>query len=159
MPLIAQDMNDAVNLALYTQIILFKTSPMEGETLFHSPDPSQQRAIQTWAHSFGFDYEYSIATRTARVVKDVMIDLAATSELGGLEFFDFDLSMEMGVTENDLDITNENPGSLNVSQLHEELWDDNFFWQDFQAPLEYCETEDNCVQTDHSNASAEERIK
>jgi hypothetical protein len=110
-------MNDVVNLALYTQIIGFKMSPMEEETLFQAPDPLQQRAIQTFAHSFGFDYEYSIATRTARVVKAAVVDAAAYSKLGELEFFDFDLSMHMGMTENDLGITNEDLGGLNVSQV------------------------------------------
>jgi hypothetical protein len=139
-------MNDVVNLALYTQIIGFKMSPMEEETLFQAPDPLQQRAIQIFAHSFGFDYEYSIATRTARVVKAVVVDAAARSELGELEFFDFDLSMHMGMTENDLGITNEDLGGLNVSQLDGQgLWDDQILWPDSQAPLEHYEAEDNCI--------------
>ncbi|KAE9370065.1 hypothetical protein N431DRAFT_559356 [Stipitochalara longipes BDJ] len=147
---IAKDMNDNVNMALYTQIMVFKMNPMEVDTLFWSPDPSQQRAIQTWAHAFGFNYEYSIANRTARVVKDVVAAPASTSELGEFEFFDFHLFPHMGVAENDFDITNAELGSFNVRQAGQQrLLDDYNLWLDSQDPLE---TEGNYMQTDYPDA-------
>jgi hypothetical protein len=145
-------MNDETNLALYTQLVLFKTSLEEVETLFQDPNPLQQRAIQAWAHSFGCDYEYTLATRTARVVKAVTIVPDTAAELSALEFFDFDSYPDLGVAENDLIGTNEDFGSL-VSQVDgQALWDDQGFWPDSQAPLE---TKDNCIQASHPNALAE----
>jgi hypothetical protein len=73
----------------------------------------------------------------------VVVDAAARSELGELEFFEFDLSMHMGMTGNDLGITNEDLGGLNVSQVDGQgLWDDQILWPDSQAPLEHYEAED-----------------
>ncbi|KAF4626905.1 hypothetical protein G7Y89_g11252 [Cudoniella acicularis] len=62
-------MNDASNLRCYTKLIRFQMSPSEEELLFESPDTVQQRTIQSWAHAMGLEFEYSLATRIARVVR------------------------------------------------------------------------------------------
>src|ERR1700678_4577062 len=100
-------MNDEANLALYLQLVLFQTNREEVETLFEDPSPVQQRAIQTWAHSFGCDYEYTLATRTARVVKAVDISANTTAEFGALDFLDFNSYPDSGVAENGLGGTND----------------------------------------------------
>jgi hypothetical protein len=56
---------------------------------------------------------------TARVVKAVVAAPDVASELGGLDFFDFHLFPDMGVAGNDLDIRNEDLGSLNLPQVDE----------------------------------------
>ena len=140
-------------MALYTQIILFKTSLEVVETLFQDPNPLQQRAIQTWAHSFACDYEYSLETKTARVVKAVASFPATTAEWNTLEFFNFDSYSHLGVGENDLGVTNEDVGIPDVSLVDNlALWSDQTFRLDPQMPLE---TGDSCVQTNHANALAE----
>jgi hypothetical protein len=151
--LTAIDMNNEANLALYTQIILFKTSLEEMETLFQDPNPLQQRAIQTWAHSFGCEYEYSLATRTARVVKAVAFDAASGAESQELEFFDFGFFPDLGVAEPDLRSTDRDLGGLNLSHADgNKLWDDQILWPDSQALLE---AEDNGIQSSHLDALAE----
>jgi hypothetical protein len=63
----------------------------------------------------------------------------------------------MGVAGNDLDIRNEDLGSLNLPQVDEHgLEDDHILWPDLQVPLEI---EHNCIQTNRPDVSAEERIE
>ncbi|KAH8756869.1 hypothetical protein BGZ57DRAFT_802906 [Hyaloscypha finlandica] len=151
------DMNDVVNLTFYTQVIRFQMSPMQEETPFQDPDPLQQKAIHTWAQSLGFDYEYSLATRTARVVRAIPIDAAAVPRLDSLEFFDFDSSMDMGVVGDDLGTTNNDLRRMDVSHM-EGLWTDPIIWPSVQAPLEHHATKDSSTQTDHPDPLDEEQV-
>ncbi|KAE9367528.1 hypothetical protein N431DRAFT_69367 [Stipitochalara longipes BDJ] len=153
LPVAGIDMNDVANLDLYTQIILLKTSTEEVETLFQDPNPSQQRAIQNWAHHFGYDYEYTLATRTARVVKAAAIVPATDAELSAFNLPEIDSWQDFGVAENDLSGTNEDLGVPDVSLMDDlALWADETFWLDQQAPLE---TGNNGIQTSHPDALAE----
>jgi hypothetical protein len=61
------DMNDAVNLGFYIQIIRFQLSSKEEESLFQSPDLLQRKAIERWAKSLGLEYEYDSVRGRARV--------------------------------------------------------------------------------------------
>jgi hypothetical protein len=81
-------MNDPANLGFYTQLIRFQISPTREETLFSSPDPSQQRTIQSWAHALEFEFEYSLALRTARVVR-TSFPPETVSDVVDQEFFEF----------------------------------------------------------------------
>ena len=60
------DMNDAVNLGFYIQIIRFQLSSKEEESLFQSPDLLQRKAIERWAKSLGLVYECDVVSGRAR---------------------------------------------------------------------------------------------
>jgi hypothetical protein len=57
------DLNDPSTLDLYSQILLFKSNPFEGELIFDNPDKSRQRILQSLAHRLGLEREYAAATR------------------------------------------------------------------------------------------------
>jgi len=117
------------------------------ETLFQDPNPQQQRAIQDWAHSVAYDYEYTLATRTARVVKPCETVPVTAAETNATDLFDFDSYPMPEEGEIDLGGTNEDPRIPDVS-LSDDItqWfdrQDQSFWSThYQAPLE---TEDDCV--------------
>lgn len=147
-------MNDPANLALWTQIIVLMSSLDEVETLFQDPNPQQQRAIQNWAHSGGYDYEYSLANRTARVVKPGKTIPVTVAEASSLDLSGFDSFPMPEEVEIDLGGTNADPRIPDVSLLDDSAhWfdrQDQSFWSKSQAPLE---TEDNCVETSRPQPS------
>ena len=55
------------------------------ETLFQSPDPLQQRTIQSWAHALGFEFKYSLASRAGRVVRVTPPTASLSNVLDDLE--------------------------------------------------------------------------
>lgn len=89
-PLTVIDMNDKANLAFYTQLIRFEGNAGATETAFKSPSNPQQRMIQSWAHELGFEFEYTLATRVARVIKTSQPEISTTCETRDFNFLDFD---------------------------------------------------------------------
>jgi hypothetical protein len=81
-------MNNAANLGFYTQLIQFQMNPALEEILFQSPDPSQQRTIQSWAHALGFEFEYSLASRAGRVVRVTLPTASLSNVLDDLTTFE-----------------------------------------------------------------------
>jgi hypothetical protein len=63
------DLNDPSNLALYNQVFLFHNDFSRSEVLFSGHSNAEQRTLQSLAHRLGLDYEYSLATRTARICR------------------------------------------------------------------------------------------
>jgi hypothetical protein len=48
-------------------MVLFKNNPFEDTLLFHSPDKSRQRTLQSLAHKLDPECEYTVATRTVKI--------------------------------------------------------------------------------------------
>lgn len=89
-PLTVTDMNDRANLAFYTQLIRFEGNAGATEIAFQSPSNPQQRMIQSWAHELGFEFEYTLATRAARVIKASQPEISTTCETKDFNFLNFD---------------------------------------------------------------------
>lgn len=62
-------MNDAVTLSFYKELIIFQHDLSRTEVLFPNPSNAEQRTIQTLAHSLNLVFEYTLQSRSARVVR------------------------------------------------------------------------------------------
>ena len=58
---------DPWNDYIYTQIFRFNKSPFRREIWFHNLSVQNEVRLQHLAHVYGFEYEYSVPTRSARV--------------------------------------------------------------------------------------------
>lgn len=67
------DMNDPTNLALYSQLVIFRSDQSRHELIQNNPDSLSQRTLQTLAHHLGLEFEYSLTTRNARISRPVAI--------------------------------------------------------------------------------------
>jgi len=65
------DMNDPSNLALYGELMVFKSDMSKIEFIRNHPDRSLQKNLQAVAHYLGLEYEYSLGTRSARISRPV----------------------------------------------------------------------------------------
>ncbi|KAK0100329.1 hypothetical protein ONS96_007609 [Cadophora gregata f. sp. sojae] len=94
------DMNDPTTLAFYRQLIIFEHDHSRPEVLFPNPSKAEQRAIQALSHSLDLVYEYTLQSKSARVVRQLSDDAQPPSpnqeaEPRAAEEFqdqDFDLS-------------------------------------------------------------------
>ena len=77
-------MNDITNLTLYGQLVVFKSDEPREEVIWHNPDISLQRTLQSLAHHLELEYEYSLGTRDVRVTRT-----APVQHLEDFEFMDF----------------------------------------------------------------------
>jgi hypothetical protein len=55
------------------------------ETPFQSPDPLQQRTIQSWVHALAFEFNYSLASRAGRVIRVTLPPASLSDVLDDLE--------------------------------------------------------------------------
>jgi hypothetical protein len=65
------DMNNPRNLEFYTQILLFKNDISRECVLFRYLSSSEQRDLQFLAHSLSLEFEYSVATKTTKISRQV----------------------------------------------------------------------------------------
>lgn len=86
-------MNDADNLALYSQILLFKNDPCRESLSFSNRSTSEQRVLQAMAHSLSLEYEYSVPLRTIRISRPHALQVPAEDILDDLISDNFDLTM------------------------------------------------------------------
>ena len=73
------DMNNRANISIYTQLIRFQADFLEDDTVFLNPDNAQQRVIHELTHSLGLEFEYSLATRSARVSRSTLLNAFSTA--------------------------------------------------------------------------------
>jgi hypothetical protein len=66
-------MSDPENLAYYTQLVEFRADPSLAVRHFESPNKSRQRVLQSLSHAMGLDYEYSRATRTVTIAREIRL--------------------------------------------------------------------------------------
>ena len=66
------DLNDELNLDLYSKLLLFKNDISREETLWHYPENTLQRILQSLAHRLDLEYEFSLTTRTVRISRPSM---------------------------------------------------------------------------------------
>lgn len=69
-----RDMNNPTNLTLYTQLMVFQNDQSREDFIKHNPDRILQRNLQALAHYLGLEYEYSLASRNARISRPVIPD-------------------------------------------------------------------------------------
>ncbi|PMD15716.1 hypothetical protein NA56DRAFT_663674 [Hyaloscypha hepaticicola] len=65
------DLNVDANRSLFADIVSFKSEIHRNSMLFRNPDQSTQRVVQAIAHSLDLEYEFSLATRDARVTRPI----------------------------------------------------------------------------------------
>jgi hypothetical protein len=82
-------MNDATNLAFYTQLLQYKMNPSLPETMFKDPNNSQQRTLHSLAHAMGLEYEYSIMTRTVIITRQTQSTKTIFTEDRAFDFNEF----------------------------------------------------------------------
>ncbi|KAH8789646.1 hypothetical protein BGZ57DRAFT_786541, partial [Hyaloscypha finlandica] len=80
------DLNDDSNRSLFADIVLFKNNILRDDMLFIDPDQPTQRAVQAIAHSLDLEYEFSLATRNARITRRLAFHTSddAVAHLQGL---------------------------------------------------------------------------
>jgi hypothetical protein len=166
-PLTSTDMNDKVNLAFYTQLIRFEGNAGATETAFQSPSSPQQRMIQSWAHELGFEFEYALATRAARVIKTSQSGISTTCETKDFNFLNFDrvagtdfdnswpiMHNMLSETLTDTDASQsygaaEDPSTSQLSATHaDSLCHTGLSFIDFQGPT-YAANDNRCQTYEH----------
>ena len=70
-------------MSRFSEIILFKNDLSKTELLFKNPDYSTQRAVQAIAHSLDLEYEFSLASRDARITRRVPTGVAEITSQNG----------------------------------------------------------------------------
>ncbi|KUJ23554.1 uncharacterized protein LY89DRAFT_663965 [Mollisia scopiformis] len=75
------DMNNAANLELYSEVLLFKNDSSRDEVLFFHRSNAEQRTLQAIAHSLLLEYEYSAATKVIRISRPTSLDISFLEDL------------------------------------------------------------------------------
>jgi hypothetical protein len=66
-PLSVPDANNTPDIELYSRLLLFTKDSSQQYIDFENPQHSEQRTLQSLAHKLEFDFEYSKASRIARI--------------------------------------------------------------------------------------------
>ena len=74
-------MNNPRNLEFYSQILVFRNDLSREYLLFKSLSNLEQRDLQFLAHSLSLEFEYSVATKTARVSRQVSLEMEGSTRL------------------------------------------------------------------------------
>ena len=80
------DLNNPSILVLYNHIFLFQNDHSKNDIIFTCQSNSEQRVLQSLAHSLDLEYEYSSASRTVRICRSAP---SADSMDCGPKNFDF----------------------------------------------------------------------
>jgi hypothetical protein len=75
--------------AIYHQLVVFQNDTSQHELIFNDPSPETQAYIQTLGRGLGLEFEYSIITNSARIIRRPPI-LAQPAEDDFLNFLDFE---------------------------------------------------------------------
>jgi hypothetical protein len=81
------NMNDLSNLRIYDRLFLFRKELSEEDVQWHNPDSLRQRILQAIAHHLGLAYEFSLATRIARISRPAPPEFSMS---GDFDFMDLD---------------------------------------------------------------------